>query len=143
MISNKCKYALRAVLYLAVESNSDKKIRKSTLAEELEIPTAYLAKILQELVPKNIISSAKGPNGGFYLTAKNSDAPVMNVIEAIDGLSYFEKCGLGLKNCSDNNPCPIHVDFKQVRDRLKTVFSHKSIQTLANEITINSWTLVN
>ena len=143
MISNKCKYALRAVLYLAVESSISKKIRKDVLAEELEIPMPYLAKILQELVPKNVISSSKGPNGGFYLTEENLNAPVISVIEAIDGLSYFEQCGLGLKNCSDGNPCPIHLEFKQVRDRLKAVFSNKSIQKLASEITENEWTLVN
>ena len=142
MISNKCKYALRAILFLAVESNETKKIRISELAEELKMPTPYLGKILQELVPKSIISSIKGPRGGFYLTEKNQQAPLIKIIEAIDGLAYFEKCGLGLEDCSDSHPCPIHEDFKKSRDHLKTVFTNKTIRELASEITANELILV-
>lgn len=142
MISNKCKYALRAILFLAVESNETKKIRISELSEELKIPAPYLGKILQELVPKSIISSIKGPRGGFYLTEKNQQAPLIKIIEAIDGLAYFEKCGLGLEDCSDSHPCPIHEDFKISRDHLKTVFTNKTIRELASEITANELILV-
>ena len=142
MISNKCKYALRAILFLAVESNETKKIRISELAEELKMPTPYLGKILQELVPKSIISSIKGPRGGFYLTKKNQQAPLIKIIEAIDGLAYFEKCGLGLEDCSDSHPCPIHEDFKKSRDHLKTVFTNKTIRELASEIIANELILV-
>lgn len=142
MISNKCKYALRAILFLAVESNETKKIRISELAEELKMPTPYLGKILQELVPKSIISSIKGPRGGFYLTEKNQQAPLIKIIEAIDGLAYFEKCGLGLEDCSDSHPCPIHEDFKISRDHLKTVFTNKTIRELASEIIANELILV-
>ena len=142
MISNKCKYALRAILFLAVESNETKKIRISELAEELKMPTPYLGNILQELVPKSIISSIKGPRGGFYLTEKNQQAPLIKIIEAIDGLAYFEKCGLGLEDCSDSHPCPIHEDFKKSRDHLKTVFTNKTIRELASEIIANELILV-
>lgn len=142
MISNKCKYAFRAILLLAVKSSETKKIRISELAEELKIPTPYLGKILQELVPKSIISSIKGPRGGFYLTEKNQQAPLIKIIEAIDGLAYFEKCGLGLEDCSDSHPCPIHEDFKKSRDHLKTVFTNKTIRELASEITANELILV-
>jgi len=142
MISNKCKYALRAILFLAVESSDTNKIRISNLAEELKIPAPYLGKILQDLVPKNVISSIKGPKGGFYLTEKNQQTPLIKIIEAIDGLAYFEKCGLGLEACSDRHPCPIHEDFKIGRDHLKTVFTNKSIRELASEITANDLILV-
>ena len=142
MISNKCKYALRAILFLAVESNETKKIRISELAEELKMPTPYLGNILQELVPKSIISSIKGPRAGFYITEKNQQAPLIKIIEAIDGLAYFEKCGLGLEDCSDSHPCPIHEDFKKSRDHLKTVFTNKTIRELASEIIANELILV-
>ena len=127
---------------MAVESNEKKKIRISELSEELKIPAPYLGKILQELVPKSIISSIKGPRGGFYLTEKNQQAPLIKIIEAIDGLAYFEKCGLGLEDCSDSHPCPIHEDFKKSRDHLKTVFTNKTIRELASEIIANELILV-
>ncbi|MCP4460344.1 MAG: Rrf2 family transcriptional regulator [Cytophagales bacterium] len=142
MISNKCKYAFRAVLFLSVESNDTNKIGIVKLAEGLKIPTPYLGKILQELVAKNVISSVKGPGGGFFLTDKDLQAPLINIIGAIDGLGYFENCGLGLEDCSDSHPCPIHNDFKIARNHLKTVFSNKNIQKLAEEITTDDLALV-
>jgi len=142
MISKKCKYALRAVLHLAVESSQTNKMGIRVLAEELKIPAPYLGKILQDLVPRNIISSTKGPNGGFYLTEKNEEAPLINIIDAVDGLAFFENCGLGIKECSDMHPCPIHGDFKIVRDHLKTVFTNKTVKDLATEITLHNLILV-
>ncbi len=142
MISNKCKYALRAILYLAVESNSQNKKNIKKLSEELKLPTPYLGKILQELVPKNIITSTKGPNGGFFLTEDNLQIPLIKIVEAIDGLAFFETCGLGLSNCSNNHPCPIHKDFKIARDHLKNVFLNKTVQKLADEIKTDDLILV-
>ena len=142
MISTKCKYALRAILHLAVESSQQNKKNIRDLAEELKIPTPYLGKILQELVPKNIISSVKGPNGGFYLTEENLQTSLINIVGAIDGLSFFETCGLGLAACSDDHPCPIHHDFKISRDHLKNVFANKSVRDLAREIKVNDLILV-
>ena len=119
MISKKCKYALRAILHLAIVSNEENKKNNRDLAEELKLPTPYLGKILQELVPKQIISSVKGPNGGFYLTKENKQLPLIKVIEVIDGLSFFNTCGLGLSDCSDEQPCPIHHDFKKAKNQKK------------------------
>jgi len=142
MISKKCKYALRAVLHLAVSSSESKKIGVRELAKALKIPAPYLGKILQELVPRNIISSAKGPNGGFYLTGINLQAPLINIVDAVDGLAFFENCGLGIKECSDKHPCPIHNDFKIIRDHLKNVFSNKTIQDIATDIATHDLILV-
>ena len=142
MISNKCKYALRSVLHLAVNSNESQKIGVRILAEDLKIPAPFLGKILQELVSKYIISSTKGPNGGFYLTKKNKQAPLIKIVQAIDGLAFFENCGLGIEECSDDHPCPIHDDFKIVRDHLKKVFTNKTIQDLAAEISARNLILV-
>lgn len=142
MISKKCKYAIRAILFLAVESDEKNKKGIKEIAENLKLPGPYLGKILQQLVPKNIITSAKGPNGGFYTTEKNLRIPLIKVIETIDGLAYFEGCGLGLSECSDDHPCPIHTDFKKSRNRMKKVFENKTIETLASEIKHKEFFLV-
>lgn len=142
MISKKCKYALRAVLHLSVNSSHTHKVGMRSLADKLKLPAPYLGKILQELVQKNVISSIKGPNGGFYLTEKNARAPLLNIIDAVDGLGFFENCGLGIAECSNDHPCPIHNDFKKVRDHLKNVFTNKRIYQLAEEITAKNLILV-
>ncbi len=142
MLSQKCKYAIRTILYLAVECKKDEKKSLKELSDSLKIPSPFLGKILQELVPKKIISSTKGPNGGFYLTEKNLQLPAIKIIEAIDTLEFFKACGLGLDACSDKFPCPIHNDFKIARDHLQKMFAKKSIRDLAGEINPNDYILV-
>lgn len=142
MLSQKCKYALRTILHLAVQKNPSQKKSIKDLAEDLKIPTPFLGKILQELVPKHLLSSVKGPGGGFYLTPDNLKMPAIKVVEAVDGLSVFESCGLGLTRCSDQYPCPIHNEFKEVRDRLKTVFADRTIAALAKDIKTHEYILV-
>ena len=66
MFSNSSKYAIKAVLFLAVNSNEDHRIMVKDMAEPINVPQAYLAKLLQELSKKGIISSKKGPKGGFF-----------------------------------------------------------------------------
>ncbi len=142
MLSQKCKYAIRTILYLASKNEEGEKKDLKKISEALKIPTPYLGKILQELVPKKIISSIKGPNGGFFLTEQNLQLPVIKIIEAIDGLTLFEACGLGLHVCSDKHPCPIHNDFKVARDHLKNMFANKSIEELAKEINSKHFMLI-
>ena len=142
MLSQKCKYALRTVLFLAIEGDKSCPKGGKDISITLKIPEAYTGKILQELAKKNIITSVKGPGGGFYLSEDNLKSPIINVIEIIDGLSFFESCGLGLSKCSSEHPCPIHNDFKIAREHLKKVFINKTVLELANEIKTNDFTLV-
>jgi len=142
MLSQKCKYAIRTVLYLSIEGNKSTPKGGKDISTTLKMPEAYSSKILQELAKKNIITSVKGPRGGFYLSEENLHSPIINVIEIIDGLSFFESCGLGLSKCSNEHPCPIHNGFTIAREHLKKVFINKSVLELANEIKTHDFILV-
>ena len=61
MLSNSSKYAINAVIYLAIHSSASHRIAPKDVAEALHIPTPFLAKILQTLARKKVISSNKGP----------------------------------------------------------------------------------
>ena len=134
MLSSKCKYAIRAVLFLAVGSSPKKKFGGKHIAKSLKIPSPFLGKILQDLVRKKLISSIKGPGGGFYMTEDNLSCTIIDVFDAIDGLSFFNSCVIGLENCSDSHPCPIHHEFKESRVKIEELFSSKTIQDLSSEI---------
>jgi Rrf2 family iron-sulfur cluster assembly transcriptional regulator len=135
MLSQKCKYAIRAVLYLSVESNTDKGLKGGKdVSETLKMPLAFTGKILQELARKNIISSVKGPGGGFYLSDENLGIPIIEIVKAMGDISYFNSCGLGLTECSEEHPCPIHDTFKVSRDNLLALFNNKTIGELGKEI---------
>lgn len=135
MLSQKSKYAIRAVLFIATESSTEKGLKGGKeIAEALKIPLAFTGKILQELAKKNIISSTKGPGGGFYLSKQNAQTPLIAVIETMGDGAYFSECGLGLTECSESHPCPIHDIFKMGRSKLESLFTTKTIGDLGKEV---------
>jgi len=134
MLSNSAKYALKAVLYLAVHSNEDNKIMVKDLAKPINVPQAYIAKLLQELSKKQIISSTRGINGGFYLTELNLKQPVINIIYAIDGEYKMNSCLLSLENCNEKVPCPLHHIAYPMRSQLVEQLKLKTIEDFAMEI---------
>jgi Rrf2 family protein len=134
MLSKTSEYALRSVIYIAMQSDADHKIGIKEIARELELPLHFTGKILQDLVRKGVIASVKGPNGGFYLDHDPADMTIMDVVRVVDGMEAFKRCGLGLKNCSDLHPCPLHNDFKFYRDGVAKMFGKKTIRDLVVEI---------
>lgn len=135
MLSNSAKYALKAVLFLAVHSNENKKVMIKDIAKPINVPQPYIAKLLQELSKQEIISSTRGINGGFYLTESNMKQPVINVIYAIDGKYKMHSCLLSLENCNENFPCPLHHIANPMRNQLVESLNIKTIKELATEIT--------
>lgn len=134
VFSKSCQYGIRAVLFLAVHSGSDHKVGVSELAEALEVPRHFLAKILQQLSRHHIISSVKGPSGGFYLSEDNLDATLDQVVESIDGPEMFHSCILGLPECSSENPCPLHFQAYGYREGLSYQLRNQPIRELAAKI---------
>ncbi|WMJ73630.1 Rrf2 family transcriptional regulator [Cytophagaceae bacterium ABcell3] len=137
MLSKSCEYGMRAVVYIALNSSKDHKVGIKDIAESLEFPAPFLAKILQSLVKHKLIASTKGPNGGFFLEKKPEKISMLNIMEAIDGLAYFKECGMGFKKCSDKRPCPLHDSFKVYRDNIKLAFSMRTLDVIINEINDN------
>lgn len=134
MLSNSAKYALKAVLFLAVHSIENKKVMIKDIAKPINVPQAYIAKLLQELSKKEIISSTRGINGGFYLTELNREQPIMDVIFAIDGSYKMNSCLLSLENCNEQVPCPLHHIANPMRSQLIEKLNAKTIEELAMEI---------
>lgn len=134
ILSRSATYGLRAVLYLSLRSEEKKRFGVKAIAQELHLPESYLGKVLQNIVRKGIISSAKGPRGGFYIEEQNLNRPVIQIVEAIDGLEHFSACGLGLHECSDEKPCPIHSEYGALRDGLFNLLSQKTIADFKADI---------
>ncbi len=134
MLSKSSTYAIRAVLYLSLHSNKEKKYSPKDVADVIHIPAPFLAKTLQLLTKRNLISSVRGRNGGFYLTKKDRKNNLMSIVESIDGLEKFKECLLGLSVCSDENPCPIHYKVSPFKKQLIDVLTYKTIDDLATEV---------
>ncbi|MEN8226972.1 MAG: Rrf2 family transcriptional regulator [Bacteroidota bacterium] len=133
MISNTCKYAIRAVIYLSLFASEEKKSGIKEISSELGIPTPFLGKILQMLTKQNILNSAKGPHGGFSLKRPAIDISLMDIIEIIDGTDYFNTCIIRTTKCEEKGPCSIHDKVAPLHKGLKTLFMTETIADLASE----------
>ena len=131
MLSNESKYAIRGVLYLAMNANKQNKLGSAAVSEQTKIPAPFLAKIFQKLSREELILSTKGPRGGFYLSDEKLQNSLLDIIECIDGLGAFNTCFLGLPNCSDKNPCSIHHIAVHWRDQLIAELKVKTIGEMA------------
>jgi Rrf2 family protein len=134
MLSTSCKYALRAAVYLMSHAGKMRKAGVREIAEEIEANEHTTGKILQLMVREELIASAKGPSGGFYIDPAAPPVYLIDIIKVVDGTEMFFECGLGLKKCSEKQPCPIHFAFKAAREKLYKEFSTVTIQHLAKDI---------
>ena len=134
MFSKTCQYALQAVLYIGARSVENRNVGLKEIADSQEIPSHFLSKILQDLVKRDILDSIKGPNGGFFFNKSPKQLKLIKIVELIDGTSIWDRCGIGLKSCSDQNPCPVHHQFKELKANIKSMLTEKSVADLASDI---------
>ena len=135
MLSQTCKYAIRSIIYIAKNSDKTKKVGLKKISEELNIPSPFLGKILQTLTKKKILLSTKGPNGGFSLYKDAKKISLLDIMEIIDGLDYFNTCLIGLKSCSDKTGyCSTHKKYNPIRKQIYKLFKTETIYNLLNEI---------
>ena len=77
-------YALHAVAYMAVQKK-ERPTASHIIAEKRHIPERFLLKVLKPLVSAQLLTSVKGPNGGYRLARSASEISVLDVLEAIEG----------------------------------------------------------
>ncbi|MCD4676397.1 MAG: Rrf2 family transcriptional regulator [Desulfobacula sp.] len=136
MLSNTCKYGLRAVVYIAGKSRKEEKIGIKQISKDLDLPTPFLAKILQSLAKQKILNSSKGPHGGFSLTRDPKEIYLLDVVKAIDGEDVFSRCALHNSNCKSSEPeksaCVLHIDYVKARRRIEKLYESKTVQNLVS-----------
>jgi Rrf2 family protein len=135
MLSNTCKTAIKAVIYLSSKFDTEGNAGLKEIAELIDASQHTVGKVLQTLVKHRVINSVKGPSGGFYISKEQQKQPIINIVEAIDGKNVFKNCGLGLSRCSASHPCPIHNDYKEARDIIENLFRQKKVQELCEPVT--------
>lgn len=127
MFSKSCEYAIKACIFIAQNSDDVKCVSVKEIAKGIHAPEYFVAKILQELSRKKVISSVKGPNGGFCMSEVQMNKPVLHIVLLIDGDGLLNNCVLGLEHCSSINPCPMHHEYQKIKQRLKNMLENNSI----------------
>ena len=116
--------------YLALQPTG-----KLTGAREISqaenIPMPFLWKILQNLARRKLVRSFKGVGGGYVLARPAEDICVQDVLRATEDHSLTQGCVLGLAECSEEKPCPLHNSWKEIRERLNLTLCQTTFADLA------------
>ena len=128
--SRSAEYAIRAFVQLAAVPDGKYAMVKN-IAEESETPTHFLAKILQQLARKGFLRSSKGPTGGFTLRRPADEITLLEIVDAIDGLSEYQRCPSGMTECNDEAPCGMHESWKALRSRILEYMEATTIADVA------------
>ncbi len=133
LFSRHCEYALQAVSYLALKPPGTMTSSKE-MTGRLKIPYHFLGKILQDLVYKGLLVSSKGPLGGFALASAPEHIALIQVVEAIDGREFANRCVMGFPDCSGKRPCAAHAHWAPIRERINAMLAGESIAELAKSM---------
>ena len=130
--SKTCEYAIRSLGYF-VDRGKDAWVTVETISRQTGVPGPYIAKIFQCLVQKNILLSRRGARGGYSLRMDPSKLTLIQVIKALDDIekSPFSNCIMGLHQCNDRNPCPLHLIWMDAKERMLTKLSHHTVSDIA------------
>jgi len=135
MFSKACEYGIRATVYIAEQSKRGNKVIIRDISKEIDSPEAFTAKILQQLVRNGVVASVKGINGGFEIAKeKMNHLKLADVVLAIDGNGIYTNCAFGLKDCSEEYPCPVHHRFKPIKANIKKMLEETSIFEMSESL---------
>jgi Rrf2 family protein len=134
MLTKSTEYAIRALVYVQLQNWLKKRPGVEEIAREIEAPEAFSGKILQTLTKHKLLDSMKGRGGGFFFDENESHLTLYDVIHVMEGDACFHKCGFGLKNCNNENPCPLHDKYIAIRDGFYNIVKSETINSLARKI---------
>lgn len=125
MLSKSVEYAIKSLVLIKCQ---DSNINVESISLKLDIPKNFTSKILQLLQKKGYVNSRKGPGGGF--TPNNYSLTIKDLVIDIDGSFKYDRCALGLSECSDLNPCPLHDYFKPIKTKILGEFMNVTIDEI-------------
>lgn len=134
LLSQGSQYAISAVIALSKQPES-KTVSAAALAKPLNCPAAYLSQILSKLKPSGIIKSRRGLNGGVCLGRLPKEITLLEVIQAIDGTDFFERCFLGIEGCGHIEPCPFHAFWSKERNKIQQWLRDTTFDTVEEAVT--------
>jgi Rrf2 family protein len=131
IFSTPVQYAIRAMTYLGQqEPGKLSSIRE--ISREADVPMPYLAKIINRLSRKRLVNAKRGPSGGVMLGRAASRIHVAEIVEAMGGVLGNKQCVLGLSECTDRMPCPVHESWKEVRQVLNRSLHEQTVCDLVH-----------
>lgn len=130
ILSRTSQYAVQAMIYMATQSLNTPVLNKD-IAERLNVPAPYLAKILQAMSKGGLLSSFRGRLGGFCLREPAAQISLMRLLQLTEGADFTQSCLLGLKRCSDETACPVHARWLPIKEKVIEMLNQMTLADLA------------
>lgn len=130
-LSKKADYALIAMAHLAMQPGS---VSAREIAESYEIPTELMAKVLQRLARRGLLTSQQGARGGYTLARTASGISVADVIQAIDGPVSVTACSAHADRCGQFDKCNVRDPLWRISDIIVSALSRTMVSELARDV---------
>ncbi len=132
LVSRKCRYALRAILELAMRNSQDP-VKIADIAEAQAIPTRFLEAILNQLKQVGFVESRRGRKGGYFLKRSPDEITMGDVIESIQGCSGLVECVSNSKyKCPFYDGCVFLPVWKEAQKAVLDVYDGVTFQHLVD-----------
>jgi FeS assembly SUF system regulator len=128
-LSKKADYALMAMKHLAMRPDASASARE--IAEQYDIPIELMAKVLQRLARRHLLTSHQGTRGGYRLARASSAISVADIIQAIDGPLTVTACSTDAENCGQYSKCSVRDPLWRIKDRIVAALATCSLQEIA------------
>lgn len=130
MVSRAADYALRSTLSLAGRPPGVR-MSLAELAEETDVPSAFLYKVLRVLVERGLLVAHRGKGGGYELPDAARRCSVLDVVDALDGLPDLNAC-LTREGCHRAVACPAHPIWSLAQQRMREVLAGAALDDLVS-----------
>lgn len=130
LFSRPAEYAIRAMTLLASQEPGHLIGAREISAAE-RIPMPFLWKILRVLTRRRLVRSFKGIRGGYELARPAERISLNDIFLATDGKDFRDACVLGLPECDNQYPCPLHDQWKKIRGTMTQMLDRTSVADLA------------
>jgi Rrf2 family protein len=131
-LSKKADYALMAMKHLAIRPDAASASARE-IAEAYDIPVELMAKVLQRLARRGLLSSHQGTRGGYRLSRPSTAISVADIIQAIDGPLTVTACSTEAENCGQYSKCSVRDPLWRIKDRILSALATCSLQEVASE----------
>ena len=131
-LTTKGRYAVTAVLDLAFHQK-DGPVSLAAISERQHISLSYLEQLFAKLRRNDVVSSTRGPGGGYKLKRDASDISVSDVILAVDEDCQMAKCD-DVDSCNGDYQCLTHDLWQELSDEIRSFLDGISLaEVMANE----------
>jgi Rrf2 family protein len=130
-LSNAGEYGVKAMLHLAFMENRNCKIVE--ISQAWGISDSFLRKILIRLSKAGLVTSSRGVSGGYILARFADNITMLDIVEAIEGKIYLNKCLLELELCENVSWCPIHRVWEKAQTAFTDSLNSTTLKDLVSE----------